>query len=174
MRPEKQLLLDEIKDHIEKFSSFVLLSYRGIDPNLASEFRTLIYNTGGFFFVIRKRIFVRAANEAGIPLSREELQGHLGVVYAKDDPIATTKALYRFKNEERGEIEILGGRFEGSFYSPKEVEELSKLPSQEQMRAKFLGVLEAPMSGTLAIMDAILSSVVNCIANKIEKYTQNE
>ena len=169
MRTEKQLLLDEVKDHIEKSPSFVLLSYQGIDPNLASEFRALICDSGGFFFVVRKRIFVRAANEVGISLSREELKGHLGVVYAKDDPIATTKALYRFKGEGKGEMEILGGRFEGTLYSPKEVEELSKLPSQEQMRAEFLGVLEAPMSGTLAVIDAILSSVVNCITNKIEK-----
>ena len=43
---------------------------------------------------------------------------------------------------------------------------LSLTASKDEMRAQFLGLLEAPLAQTLAVMDAVLSSVVYCLDNK--------
>ena len=50
---------------------------------------------------------------------------------------------------------------------------MSKLPSKDEMRAQFLGTLEAPMAQTLAVMDALLTSVVHCLNNKVQLDEQN-
>ncbi len=63
-------------------------------------------------------------------------------------------------------VEVVGGRFEGKMYTGADVEKLSNLPSKDEMRAQFLSVLEAPMSQTLAVMEALLTSVVYCLDNK--------
>ena len=65
MRPEKQLLLDDIKEKINHSKGFVLTRYSKMDPNLASQFRTALHQTGGDFEVIRKRILLKAAEAAG-------------------------------------------------------------------------------------------------------------
>ncbi len=168
MRSEKQLLLDQVKQQLEEAPAFVLTSYYGVNPNLADEFRSKLYETGGFLYVIKKRVFLKAAEEAGIKIATDELKGHLALVYTGDDTVATTKAVFNFRNENKDLFEVLGGRFEGKMCSPAEVEQISKLPSKERMRSEFLGLLEAPMSGTLAAIEAILSSIVYCIDNKVQ------
>lgn len=166
MRAEKQLLLDEIKEMIDGSSAMVLTKYQKLDPNMAANFRTLIINSGGDFEVVRKRILLKAAIASGIPLDEDVLQGHIGVIFAKSDPVQVTKALYDFAKTNEEVFQVLCGRFEGQLCTAKDVEQISKLPSKDEMRAQFLGTLEAPLSQTLAVMEALLTSVPYCLENK--------
>ncbi|MCB1109588.1 MAG: 50S ribosomal protein L10 [Chlamydiia bacterium] len=169
MRKEKQFLLDEIKEKLSESSSFVLASYQGMDPNLTSDFRTSVVETGGLFCVVKKRVFLKAAEEAGLKVDKEMLTGHIGVVYSGEDTVATTKAVYKFKKDNDKLLEILGGLFEGKMCSPEDLKEISQLPSKEEMRAQFLGVLEAPLSGVVSVMEAAMSGVISCMDQKVQK-----
>jgi len=166
MRPEKQLLLDEIKGKMDGAMAFVIARYGRINPNLASAFRMDLAKTGGELEVVRKRILLKAAEAAGISLDSAALEGHIAVVFADQDPIQTTKAVFKFRQENEDMLEVLGGRFEGKIYSAKDVEQISKLPSKEEMQAQFLGLLEAVPSQVLGVIDALLTSVVHCLDNK--------
>lgn len=166
MRPEKELLKNEIKDKIERHSSFVIMQYAGLAANAANEFRRQISNMGGEVEVVRKRILMKAAEDVGLKLDLSALEGHLGLVFLGKDPIETTKAVFKFSQDREKVIQICAGRFEGQLYSGEDVEKMSKLPSKNEMRAQFLSILEAPMAQTLAVMDAVLSSVVYCLDNK--------
>lgn len=169
MRQEKQLLLDEIKGHMDKHGTFVIMSYQKVTANLANQFRNEIAKLGGNVEVVRKRLLIKAADAAGFKLDLEALPGHIGLVLAGKDPIETTKAVFRFSQDNNKALEVLGGRFEGLYYDGKQVEMLSKLPGKDEMRAQLLSVLEAPMSQTLAVMEALLSSVVYCLDNKTKE-----
>lgn len=174
MRPEKQLLKDEVKDKIDRFDSFVIMQYAGLTANTANEFRREIGKRGGDVAVMRKRILVKAAEDAGLSLDSSLLNGHIGIVFLGEDPIETTKAVFRFSQDKEKVIQVLGGRFEGRLYGGADVEKLSQLPSLEQMRAQFLSVLEAPMSQTLAVIEAALTSVIYCLDNKSKEGTEDQ
>lgn len=169
MRPEKQLLLDEIKDKIAHSKALVFTSYKRLEPNVASSFRINLAKTGGSLEVVKKRILIKAAQVAGIELDPALLQGHIAVIFAAQDPIQTTKAVYQFSQENEEILEVIGGRFEGAFCSAQDVEQISKLPSKEEMRAQLLGTLEAPLSQTLSVMDALLTSILHCMDNKSQQ-----
>ena len=166
MRDEKQFLLDEIKELIDDSSAIVFARYERMNPNTASNFRVKIGQSGGAFEVVRKRILVKAIEAAGIKLDPELLQGHIGVIFAKDDPIQVTKIVYQFSKENEDVLQVLAGHFEGRVCSANDVEQISKLPSKDEMRAQFLGLLEAPMAETLSVMQALLTSVMYCLENK--------
>lgn len=166
MRPEKQLLLDEIQEEAQKSDSFVIMQYGGLTAIHAEEFRTIIAGKGGSVKVIRKRLLTKAAEQMGIAFNASEFPGHIGVVFAGRDPIETTKAVFSFSEEKGNIVQVLGGRFEGQMYDAAAVEQLSKLPGKDQMRAQLLSVLEAPLSQTLATFEAILTSVIYCLENK--------
>lgn len=167
MRKEKQLLLDEIKGQIESFNgSFVIMKYQGLSSNLANDFRREIANMGGSIEMVRKRVLIKAAENAGIKLSLEQLPGHIGIIFAGKDPLEMTKSVFKFSQNNAKVIEVIGGRYDGQLYSGPDVEALSKLPSKDEMRAQFLATLEAPQSQTLAVFEAIISSVVYCLDNK--------
>ncbi|MBS0604447.1 MAG: 50S ribosomal protein L10 [Verrucomicrobia bacterium] len=166
MRPEKQFLLDDIKDRIAGSQAIVLASYKRLEPNASAAFRTNLAKTGGSLEVVKKRVLIKAAQVAGVDLDPALLQGHIAVVFANQDPIQTTKAVYQFCQENEEVLEVIGGRFEGTVCSAKDVEQISKLPSKDEMRAQFLGTLEAPMAQTLAVIEALLTTVMHCLDNK--------
>lgn len=167
MREEKQLLLDEVESHINKSNgSFVIMQYLGLSANKANEFRGNIAKIGGTVEVVRKRLLVKAAKAAGIEIDLDALEGHIGLVFAGHDAFDTAKTVFKFSEENDKTIKVIGGRFEGQLYNAADMETLSKLPSKDEMRAQLLSVLEAPMSQTLAVMDAIMSSVIYCLDNK--------
>ncbi len=166
MRSEKSLLLDEIKEKIDHSQSLVIAMYQKMDPNLSSNFRINLAKTGGNFEIVKKRMLIKAAEKAGFSLDREALKGHIGVIFANTDPVETTKCVYDFRKENKDNFIVLGGRFEGKTCSDKDLELISQLPSQDGMRAQFLGLLEAPLSQTLAVIEALLCSVPFCLENK--------
>jgi large subunit ribosomal protein L10 len=169
MRQEKQLLLNEIKDKIAGSKALMLTSYKQLAPNKSAEFRLNLSKIGGSLEVVKKRVLVKAAQAANVELDPALLQGHIAVIFADQDPIQMTKAVYQFRQENEDLLEVIGGRFEGTICSAADMEQISKLPGKDEMRAQFLGTLEAPMSQTLAVIEALLTSVMHCLGNKAEK-----
>jgi len=175
MRQEKQLLIDEIQTHCDKHNAtFVILSYQGLNANAANQFRREIGKMGGSVEMMRKRILQKAMAQKGIELPIDSLPGHIGVVFSGGDPIETTKFVFKFSQENNKAIKVVGGRFDGLQYSGEDVEKLSKLPSKDEMRAQLLATFEAPMSQTLAVMEALLTSVVYCLDNKCKEQVEGE
>lgn len=171
MKNEKQLLLDEIKGLMDRSSAFVLTRYQNMNPDLFYNFRLRLGEKGGDFEVVKKRVLVKAAQNGAISLNSKDLQGHVGVLFSFDDPIQSTKALIEFSKENNDAFEVLGGFFEGRLCSATDVKAIAELPSKDEMRAQFLGTLEAPMSQTLAVLEALLTSVPHCLDQNASKET---
>lgn len=166
MKAEKGLLKQEIKDKFDRFGSFVIMQYAGLSANTANEFRRQMGRAGGDVEVVRKRVLIKAAEDAGVSLDITSLPGHIGIVFLGADPIETTKIVYQFSKDREKVIQVIGGRFDGQLYAGADVERLANLPSKQEMRAQFLSVLEAPLSQTLAVIEALLTSVPYCLDNK--------
>lgn len=166
MREEKKLLKHEIKDKLDRFGSFVIMQYLGLTANTANEFRREVGKFGGDVEVVRKRVLLKAAEDAGVKLDLSALPGHIGIVFLGKDPIETTKMVFKFSQDRDKVIQVIGGQFDGQLYTGADVERLSTLPSKNEMRAQLLSVFEAPLSQTLAVMEALLASVPYCLENK--------
>lgn len=167
MRPEKQLLVDEIKEELDKRNSFMLMKYKGLTANLANKFRREISKTGGDVSIAKKRVLKLVMKNIGIEFAPDAFEeGHLGVVFMGKDPLSSAKMVFEFSKENGDSIEVIGGHLEGKTLSAKDIDALTKLPSKDVMRAQLIGTLEAPLSQTLAVMEAVLSSVIYCVDNK--------
>ncbi len=166
MKQEKQLLLDEIKAQIEGASSFFVAKYSKLTANKANNFRREMRKIGGNFEIVRKRMFSKAAESFGMKFDLSKFEGHIGIIFASKDAIETTKAIIRFSDAHEKSFQLIAAKVEGQLLHESDVARIAALPSKDQMRAAFLGLLEAPMSQTLAAIDAVLSSVVYCLDNK--------
>ncbi len=167
MRKEKEFLKDAAQNKISASDIMVAFNYSKMDANLNADFRDSINNAGGDVYVIKKRVLIKSAKEEGLDLNLKELPGHIAIMCAgADDAVASTKALYTFKKDNADKLEVLGGQFQGQSCVASDFEKISKLPSQDEMRAQLLSVFEAPMSQTLSVVNALLTSVVHCLENK--------
>lgn len=174
MKHEKQLLLDEIKQQIVKSPSYLVASYANLTANKANKFRREMQKIGVNFEVVRKRVLVKAAENAGLALNVDELPGHIGILLPQNDPIEATKAVLQYSDSNDNCFQLIGGRVEGTMVGASDMKRLSQLPSKQGMRAQFLGLLEAPMAQTLAVIEALLTSVVYCLDNKSQENKSQE
>lgn len=169
MRAEKQFLLDEVKEKIDGSKGFIIARYRDLTARRVREFRDIIAAASGDFEVVRKKVFVKAAEASGINLSVDDFEGHIGVIFANEDAHQLTKVAVKFGEDNEKSIEVLGGHIDGELCSAEDMEAIAKLPSLPEMRAQFLGLLEAPMGQTLATFQAILTSILYCMDEKEKK-----
>ena len=169
MRAEKQLLLGMIKEGVEKSNAMIVMSYDAVNPNIAEDFRASLHEKGATMVAVPKRVFVKAASEAGLTFEKGTLKGHIALVLAGEDIIGPAKAVYAFNKENGDKLQVLAGHFEGKLCPAETIAAISKLPSQDEMRAQLLGVLQAPFAGMVSACQAVLSGVVSCVAQKAEK-----
>ncbi len=157
MRAEKHLLLDEIKQKIDSSTALIVARYDRLPPNLSWEFRDQLAKSGSAFEVVRKRVFLKAAEQAGIKLDESLLKGHIGVVFVQQpDAMPSAKMVCKFSGDNQNVLEVVCGQIEGKIYGGAEVVQLAKLPALDEMRAQFLALLVSPMSQTLAVFDALI------------------
>lgn len=166
MREEKQLLLDEVKEKIEKSEGFIVTRYEGFDGGAIRAFRDRIAEANGEFEVVKKRIFVKAALETGLQFEIEALKGHVGLVFAKEELLSVLKAVLKH-GEER--VQVLGGQVDGAVCAGDDLIAMSKLPPLPELRAQFAGLLEASMGQTIAVMQSLLAGLISCVEQKSKK-----
>lgn len=169
MKREKQLLLDEMEEQMKQSGPFIVTNYEKLSAPAVYQFRREVEAVGGYYEVVRKRMFILAAQRLGIEFDSASLPGHVGLVLGAKDPIEAAKVVQKFNKKEGEFFTFLGGFVEGQKTSREDVQKLASLPSREQLQAQILALFEAPMSNVVGIMDSVLASVVRCVEGKIQK-----
>ena len=168
MKREKQLLLDEIKEQLTQSPSFLITQYAKLGANKATEFRRELRKSGVDMEMVGKRMFLKAAEQIGIKLSIDDFPGHLGIIFAGQEPVEVVQSVLKYSKGNDDCFAVLGGRVEGHLITAADVKRLAQLPNKNTMRSQFLGLLEAPLSQTLAVFEAVLTSVPYCLENKVQ------
>jgi large subunit ribosomal protein L10 len=168
MQAEKQLLLDDLRAQVQAAPAFIITAYSKQAANATYEYRQRLLKVGGQLEVVRKRVFSKAAEQAGCPVDFD-LDGHVGIVFAHGDFVETSKVVSAATKEQDAQVRILGGWFEGRLYGASDIVRIATLPSRDEMRAQLLGLFEAPMAEMLAVCEALLSSVPHCLQNKADQ-----
>lgn len=165
MRDEKNLLLEEIKEKIDTAKSFVITKYKNITSAESWKFRNSLLENGSEMEVVKKRIFLKALEKTGYKCTIEELDGHIALIFIKDDPVRAIKAIFEFSNQNN-KLEVIRGEIENKSYNKEDLLILSKLPSMNDLRAEFLSLIEAPMRESVSVMNSLLTSVIYAIEEK--------
>src|SRR5262245_14539832 len=114
MRKEKQLLLNEIVDKIDASIGMIVTSYNKLEPNLSWRLRELLGKSGSQFEVVRKRVFLKAAEKSGVSLDEAALLGHIGVVFVNQpDAMEPAKVVFKFSEENADLLKVLCGKIDG-------------------------------------------------------------
>ena len=169
MRQGKELLLTEIREKINASKAMIVTRYDKLAPNLSWQFRDQLAKSGGSFEVVRKKIFLKAAEEAGFHVNKELLKGHVGIAFIHQmDAMPSAKLIYKFSADNGQLLEVLCGQIEGKLVPGADLEILSKLPGMDEMRAILVGLFVSPMSQMLAVLEAIMAGPLSADEQKSE------
>lgn len=173
---KKRAVVAEIKEQLTTSKGAVLTSYKGLTVAMDTELRRELRKAGVTYHVVKNTMTRIAAKEAGLDELNEHLEGTTALAFSKEDAIAPAKVICDFmkknKLEDPGILTVKVGLVEGKVISDKEVKALANLPSREELIAKLLGSMNAPIANTVGVLSGIIRNAVyalNAIREKKEK-----
>ncbi|HMB66041.1 MAG TPA: 50S ribosomal protein L10, partial [Patescibacteria group bacterium] len=160
-KEQKKEILENLKQKIGDSKSVVFTNFEGLGVKENEELRNRLKQEGGEYYVPKKTLLKMALEENNISsVNPRDIDGKLAVVFGYEDEVVPAKILDEFKEKYEGKIEFAGGILENQFLSPEKVGELAKLPSKEELYAKLVGSLAAPMSGLVNTMAGNMRNLV--------------
>ena len=141
-REEKTELLNALHEVFSNAESVVITEYLGLTVAEADELRNKVRDAGASLRVTKNRIARLAVKDTKFEGLADLFKGPVAMAYA-NDPIAACKACVEFaKNNEK--LVIVGGALSDKALTLDEIKELAAIPSMDELRAKLVGLIQAP------------------------------
>lgn len=141
-RDEKKQLLDELHELLNGSEIVVISHYKGLTVAEVSELRDAIRKAGAGFRVTKNRITKLALKDTKFEGLTDLFKGPTAMAFASD-PVAACKACVNFAKENE-KLVIIGGAMGANVLSLDEIKRLATIPSMDELRAKLIGLLQAP------------------------------
>jgi large subunit ribosomal protein L10 len=172
MRTEKQFIGREYVTRLNSSPFFIVVDYRGLTVTNFTELRKRLRGTGSEVHVVKNSIFRVAAKEAGVADLTGSLAGQLAVVTGQKDVSAAAKVLKTF-NKETSKGAVHFGYLNSKRLENKDLMELADLPSLEVLRARILGVIQAPATQLARIINTPAGQLARVLQARVDKEQPN-
>ena len=160
----KQAVVAQLKEQLESAKGVVLMSYKGLTVAQDTELRRELREAGVSYHVVKNTMLRIAAKEAGIEGIEEHLEGTTAFAFSTEDAVAPAKVICGFikknKLEDAEVLTVKVGMVEGKVIGVDEVKALAALPSREELIAKLLGSMNAPISNTVNVLQGVIRNAV--------------
>lgn len=147
----------------------VLVDFKGISVADDTALRRELRQAGVEYAVCKNSLIRFASKEAGLDELAGALDGATAIAISKEDPVAAAKIICDYSTKLKKVFNVKAGYVDGEILSAAQVEDLSKLPSREQLVAQVLAGFNAPISGFANVLNANVRGLVvalNAIAEK--------
>ena len=159
---QKQAVVAEIAAKLAAAQAVIVAEYRGLDVGRVTQLRARARKSGLYLRVLKNTLARRAVR--GTPFEKliEKMVGPLMYGIAAD-PVAGAKVLSDFARENEHFV-IRGGAMPNSLMSDKDIKALALLPNREELLAKLMGAMLAPMAALVRTMNEVPGRFVRTLA----------
>lgn len=159
---QKDDILAGLKDQFSRAQGVVFSEFSGLSVEDAQTLRRGLREAGVEYKVAKKTLIKLAAKEQGYDLTNDVMEGPIGVAFGFDDEIIAAQKMAEFAKKFQG-LSLKGGIMEGKVIDAAMVNTLSQIPSRDELLAKFMGSVMAPLSGFVGIGNALVSGFVRVV-----------
>src|SRR5258708_27455552 len=145
-RLQKEDIAKKITDQLGRSKSVVFADYQGLTMTELSVLRDQLRDLGAEFSITKNNLLKIALKNSQMTIDPETLSGPVATLFSYEDEITPIKVLVKaLKDANKGKIK--GGLMEGEFLDQYNITKISQLPSKDELRAKVVGSLGAPLYG---------------------------
>ena len=159
---EKKAVVEEVAAQVAGAKAIVLAEYRGLEVGNMTELRRHARRSGVYLRVLKNTLARRAVKDTPFAKLADQMVGPL-VYGISSDPVATAKVMNEFA-KGNDKFVIKAGAMPNAVISPKEVAALASLPSREELLAKLLGTMQAPIAQFVRTLNEVPSRFVRTLA----------
>jgi large subunit ribosomal protein L10 len=160
LKAEKQDIVERLKEQFQGSASVICVNFRGINVEKMTQFRRQIQETSGKYQVDKNTLTRRAIAETEFQELSQCMVGPTGIVFCPEDPMESAKVITKFVNETGGALQIKGGIVDGTVFDAKGIEQVSKLPSRQELLTQLVSSLQAPISGLVGTLEGVTREFV--------------
>lgn len=162
-RNRKEELVAQYVELLEQSQGIVITANKGMSVANFDNLRAKLRDLNSSFVVTKNTLLRIALEQVGLPVPEELLKGPVVVAFAREDVGATAKVVL----DSHKEVELFSvkGALVGTeLYDEKGVDALSKLPTLDELHAQLVGIIIAPASGLVNVVNGGVTQVLNVVA----------
>lgn len=148
---QKQVVVNEIKEKLEKATSAVLVDARGLSVAEDTELRKQLREAGVDYKVYKNTMMNFAFKGTDFEALAPFLEGPSAIAISNTDATAPARELAKFA-KTANKLEIKAGVVEGTMYDAKGMAEISLIPSRDELLSKLLGSIQSPITNFARVM----------------------
>lgn len=161
-RKEKAVVIDEVAAEVATAQSIIIAEYRGLDVASATVLRKTARESGVYLRVLKNTLVRRAVD--GTPFADLSSQFTGPLMYAiSKDPVSAAKVLASFA-KTNDKLVIKGGALPNNVLSTDGVKALATMPSRDELLAKLMGTMQAPITQFVRTLNEVPTKFVRGLA----------
>ncbi|MGC7406504.1 50S ribosomal protein L10 [Pandoraea pneumonica] len=150
---DKKAVVAEVSAQVAGASTIVVAEYRGITVGDLTKLRASARQQGVYLRVLKNTLARRAVENTPFADLAEQMTGPL-IYGISTDPVAAAKVLNDF-SKGNDKLILKAGSYDGKVMDKAGVQALASIPSRDELLAKLLGVMQAPVSGFARVLAAV-------------------
>jgi len=169
-RETKEQVVKELSDKFGAAKALYLADFRGISVEGLTTLRNNLRQKAGVLSVVKNTLAKKSIENTPYESLQKHIDGPTAIIFSNEDPAATAKVIIDFKKKNNF-LGIKSGWLSGKILSEKEIEQISKLPSREELMAKILATFKAPHSGLVNTLSGVHRKLLNVLIAIKDKKT---
>jgi large subunit ribosomal protein L10 len=150
---DKKAVVAEVSAQVANAQTIALAEYRGVEVGDLTRLRARARQAGVYLRVLKNTLVRRAVDGTPFAGLAEHMVGPL-IYGISADPVAAAKVLNDFA-KSNDKFVLVAGSYAGKVLDKEGLKALASIPSREELLAKLLGVMQAPVSGFACTLAAL-------------------
>jgi len=158
-KQSKEQAVQDLVFHLKDSKAAVFANFQGLKVSESEELRGICRDQNITYVASKKTLLQKALSELGLEVNTKVFEGSPAVIIGVTDEVAPAQIIAKFSKSHEL-VSIFGGMLEGKLIDDAKVKELSALPSKQELLAKVVGTLNAPISGFVNVLAGNLRGLV--------------
>jgi large subunit ribosomal protein L10 len=167
-KDQKKQLIKDLSEKIKNSKATVFSDFKGLSVKDMTFLRKELKTKGVDFQVLKKTLLTLALKDAGVEMNACKLEGQIAVAVSAEDEVEAAKIIAKAAKANKN-LKMVGGLLGKGILSDKEVIALSKLPSKDELLAKLVRTINAPVFGFVNVLSGNLRGLVQVLKAVSEK-----
>ena len=142
---DKKAVVAAVSAELTNAQTMIVAEYRGVTVSDLTKLRSKAREANVYLHVLKNTLVRRAVADTAFAAISEQLTGPL-IYSISADPVAAAKVLHDFAKTNEAMV-IKAGCYAGNMLDANGVKALASIPSRDELLAKLLGVMQAPLMG---------------------------
>jgi large subunit ribosomal protein L10 len=164
-KQQKQATIESLVEGLKKAKAAVFANFQGLKVSEAEELRRECRKNNVSFLAAKKTLVKKAGEQAGFPgIDPKGYAGGVATFLAFGDEVSAARVVANFAKTHEV-VAIYGGILEGKVVDAAVIKSLASLPGKDELLARLVGSINAPVSGFVNVLAANLRNLVGVLNN---------